>query len=187
MKRIWILLAVAALAIHSHAQSTNGPRTQLEAIECRTNTLVVKGFTEIGTIACASGSVLVAAKESSDAATHERVFGVSVVVRGREGRQDTSYIDYDELDSLIKAVGLMNTPPWSESALPQIEASYTSRDGLRVASVNTRNNAGMEAIVESNHACRSTSGISVQQLIMFRSLLEQAKGKLDSIRPKAQQ
>jgi hypothetical protein len=185
MKRIVFLLSLGILAFGALAQTTNAPRTQLEAIETRTNTLVVKGFTEIGTINCSAGSVLVAAKESSDAATRERAYGVSVVVRGREGRLDTSYVDYDELDSMIRAMGLMTSPPWSESALPQIEASYTSKDGLRVASVNTRSNAGMEAIVQSSHTCVASAPLSVQQLITFRTLIEQAKGKLDGIRPKA--
>jgi hypothetical protein len=185
MKRIFSLLAVGLLSLSVQAQSTNAPRTQLEAIESRTNTLIIKGYTEIGSIACGGGSVLVAAKESSDAATRERALGISVVVRG-QGRQDTSYVDYDELDSMIRALDLMNTPPWSESVLPQIEASYTSRDGLRVASANTRNNAGMEAIVQSSRLCVVTAPLSIQQFIAFRNLIEQAKGKLDGIRPKSQ-
>lgn len=187
MKRIFCLLTLGVLAFSTDAQTTNAPRTQLETLETRTNVLIVKGSVEIGTITCSAGGALVAAKESTDVSTGQRAVGVSVVVRGRDGKQDTSYVDYDELDSLIKALGLMNTPPWSDTALPQIEANYITKDGLRVASANTRNNAAMEAIVQSTHACQASAYLTISQLITFRSLIEQAKAKLDGIRPKSSQ
>ncbi len=187
MNRIFCLLTLGAMALGANGQTTNGPRTQLEALESRTHVMIVKGSAEIGVISCSAGGVLVAAKESTDASTGQRALGVSVVVRGREGKQDTSYVDYDELDSMIKALGQMNTPPWSDTAMPQIEANYITKDGLRVVSANARNNAAMEALVQSTHACQATASLTIPQLITFRSLIEQAKGKLDGIRPKSNQ
>lgn len=184
MKRIFCLLTLGILAFGANAQTTNAPRTQLETLESRTNVLIVKGSVEIGVINGSAGGVLVAAKESTDASTGQKALGVSVVVRGRDGKQDTSYVDYDELDSMIKALGQMNTPPWSDTEMPQIEANYITKDGLRIASANTRNNAGMEAIVQSTHACQASAYLTISQLITFRSLIDQAKARLDGIRPK---
>lgn len=184
MKHFFSLLAALGLALSTHAQITNLPRTQLEAIEMRTNRLIIKGFMEIGAIQCGASSVLVAAKESTDSITGEKALGVSVVVRGRDGKQDTSYIDYDELDALIRALGLMQSPPWSQSALPQIEVSYMTKDGFHVASANTGRNAGMEALVLSSRTRVVGASMSLQQLIAFQNLVDGAKGKLDAIRPK---
>ncbi|HMJ89054.1 MAG TPA: hypothetical protein VK530_04525 [Candidatus Acidoferrum sp.] len=187
MKHIFGFLAACLFALSAYAQTTNGPRTYLEALETRTNTMIIKGSTEIGVIHGSAGGVLVAAKESTDASTGQKVFGVSIVVRGREKTQDTSYVDYEELDSMIKALGLMNTPPWSDTSMPQVEVSYTTKDGLRIASANARNNAGMESLVQSTHACQATACLNVAQLITLRGFIEQAKGKLEGIRPKSAQ
>jgi hypothetical protein len=177
MKQILVLL-LAALA--AHAQSTNGPRTQLEGLECRTNTLVVKGTFEVGCITGSAGSVTIGAKESTDASTGQKAFGVAVVVRGRAG-QDTSYVDYEELDSLLKALAQMSATPWSQTALPQVEVSYITKDGLRFASANARGNTGIEAVVQSSRACTVSAYLSGAQIPALRSLIENAKAKLDGI------
>jgi hypothetical protein len=176
MKQLFILLIAAAAA---SAQSTNGPRTQLEALECRTNALIVKGTFEVGTIACGAGGVAVGAKESTDMATGQKAFGIAVVVRGRG--QDTSYVDYEELDSLSKALAQMSATPWSQTALPQVEVSYTTKDGLRFAAANARGNTGMEAVVQSSRACVVSAYLSGPQLTALRNLIDQAKAKLDGI------
>jgi hypothetical protein len=185
MKRILLLLALCGFTFGVFGQATNAPRTQLEALEIRTNTLIIKGFIEVGSVNCGSASVLVAAKEATDGATGEKALGASVVVRGRDGRQDTSYIDYDELEALVRALGLMQSPPWSQTAFPQVEVSYATRDGFRVASANTSRNGSMEGMVLSARNCVVGASLNLQQLIAFRSLIDNAKAKLDGIRPKS--
>lgn len=175
MKYFFVLLLGV---IAAHAQFTNGPRTNLEALECRTNALIVKGTIEVGSINGSAGNVIIGAKESTDASTGHKAFGVAVIVRGRTG-QDTSYVDYEELDSLLKALAQMNTTPWSQTALPQVEVSYITKDGLRFASANARGNTGIEAVVQSNRTSVVSAYLSGAQIPALRNLIENAKAKLD--------
>jgi len=187
MKQLLSFFALCTFAAVSHGQLllTNGyplpPRTQLEALESRTNTVIVKGTEEMGAISCAAGSVLVICKETTDACTGQRAHGVAVVVRGRGG-QDTSLLDYEELAPLLKAIDLLSAPQWSQTGLAQFDATYACKDGLKVGTFNNKAAGTVDGAIQSTHACQATASLSLAQLMSFRSLIDQAQAKLDSLR-----
>jgi hypothetical protein len=173
------MFAFGAVAM---AYETNTvPRTQLEMLEAHTNVVIVKGVAEIGVVEGTRGAVLVVAKESTDKATKQKALGVGLTLRGRERTQDVALIDYDELDSFVKGLDQLTSPQWSETSMPQFEASYTTRDGLRVTSSANRPATAVEAVVQSSHYVQATVVLTSSQLVQFRNLLDQARGKLDAI------
>jgi hypothetical protein len=177
---LWVLLSAMALQVQAH-ETNLPPRTKLQGIEEHTNTVVVKGFTDIGSVDGTFGCVVVVAKESVDRSTRQKALGVALAIRGRERTQDVSLVDYDELESLLSALDSLNSPPWSDISMQQFEAVYTSKDGLRVATVSNKATGGMEAIVQSTHVVQSTAVLTTAQLNTLRTLISQAKGKLDAI------
>ena len=152
------------------------PKTQLQAFEERVGTLIVKGTTELGNISGQGCTVLVACRESTDTSNGQKALGVAVVVRG-----DTSLVDYDELDSFLRALQQLCVTQWGATAMPQFDAVYTTKDGLRVGSFDNKATGTLDGAIQSAHT-KATSYLTIAQLSTFRSLIEQAKAKLDGVR-----
>jgi hypothetical protein len=185
MKRIcltlvftFFLCAVGA----ARAQETNSyPKSRLEIFEERTGAVLIRGTDEIGSVAGKVGGVTVKCRETRDAGTNQREFGVIVTVVQAEGLEDTTYVDYDELDALIRNLDYVSKVDWSVTSLSHFEASYTTRSGLKVATYSSNRTRTIEAVVLSNRHVRSRSFMTVGQLSQFRVLLEQAKAKIELI------
>src|SRR5579862_5288022 len=107
-----IMLAAAfateALAQEKAVVVPTEPKTQLEAMAARSGVVIVRGYTTIGSVhGQKATSVEVAAREFTDASSGKKIYGATVVTMDSGGdprREQVSYIDYDELDSLSKAL-----------------------------------------------------------------------------------
>lgn len=176
-----LLSFLTACVSLAQAHDTNAPRTRMQAIETRTNTVIVRGVAEIGVVEGTRGVVLVTIRESTDQATREKALGVALTLRGREKIEVVNVIDHDELDSLIRGLDQLASPQWGDTSLPQVEVIYATRDGLRVASFSSRDATSVEAVIQTTYPLQTTTVLNSAQLIGFRNLLEQARGRLDSI------
>jgi hypothetical protein len=193
MHRFNVILAVAAgwllLNAVAPAQETNGccvpaPRTRMEALEAKTGAVIVKGTMQMGAVPGKTGSVTVRCKEYTDLGTGLRDYGVAVEVKVSEQLEDTSFIDYDELDALLKGMEYISKVDFTVSSLTSFDASFTTKGGLRVAAHGSRRTGFIEASVQSQGSRFSRAGVSISmtELAQFRVLMEQAKVKLDAIR-----
>src|SRR5688572_30177151 len=106
MNRICLTLVLAVFfcaAGGARGQETNSyPKSRLEMFEERTSAVLIRGTDEMGAAAGKVGGVTVKCREVRDAGTNQREFGVIVTVVQAEGLEDTTYVDYDELDALIR-------------------------------------------------------------------------------------
>src|ERR1044072_3106906 len=102
----WVLVMMSAplLAQQPKAESA-GPRTKLEAFGRQSGTVIIRGFTHVGRIVSSYGGFIsVESREFTDATTGKKEYGIIVEVTegDRLAREERSYVDYDEIDGLLK-------------------------------------------------------------------------------------
>ena len=184
-----ILVAVAGgslLTGPAHAQETNAclpvPATKLEAFETNTDTVIVKATAPIGTVPAHGGAVSVRCREITDAGTGRRESGVIIDIAFGEQLEGTLLIDYDELDSLLDGLEYLGKLDWSITSLPDFSAVYTTKGGFRADARGSRRTGNIEFAVRSTRLIAPRLALSRDQLGQLRSLVEQGKAKLDSLR-----
>jgi hypothetical protein len=184
-----ILVAVAGgslLTGSAVAQETNAclpvPATKLEAFETNTDTVIIKATAPIGTVSVHGGAVSVRCREITDAGTGHRESGIIVDMAFGTQLEDTTLIDYDELDSLLDGLDYLGKLDWSVTSLPDFHAIYTTKGGFRADARGSRRTGNIEFAVRSTRVIAPRLSLSRDQLGQLRSLVEQAKTKLDSLR-----
>jgi hypothetical protein len=103
------LLLVSAIGASSQTPKptpSGEETTKLEKFQGRTGAVIIKGFTRMGLMTGTGGSVEVSSMEFTDAQTGRKEQGVLIEIKesGRLSRSGRSYIDYDEIDSLLKGI-----------------------------------------------------------------------------------
>jgi hypothetical protein len=184
---VWMVVAAGSFPDGVvYAQETNIcfllPATKLEAFETNTDTVIIKGTAPIGTVQARGGEVSVRCREITDAGTGHRESGI-VVDLGLSGIGETGMlIDYDELDSLLDGLEYIGKLEWSVTPLPDFQAVYTTKGGFRAAARGSRRTGNIEFDVRNTRIDSPRLSLSRDQLGQLRSLVEQAKAKLDSLR-----
>jgi hypothetical protein len=183
-----VILLTAALLLTGigSAQDTNYcpllPQTKLEGFETNTGSVVLKATATVGDIAASAGALSVRCREITDLATGRREFGV-VIAFGENSRGDElSLIDYDELDSLQNALEYLNKVSWSVTSLPSFDAVYTTKGGFRVVAYGSRRTGGIGFAARNTRLLMPPFQLSRDQLGQLKSLLDQARTKLDALR-----
>ena len=190
MRRFIAVLIVVAggplLTGPAHAQETNGcllmPATKLEAFETNTDTVIIKATAPIGTVPAHGGEVSVRCREITDAGTGRRESGIVVDITFGGPMEAGLLIDYDELDSLLDGMEYLGKLDWSVTSLPDFHAVYTTKGGFRAGARGSRRTGNIEFDVRNTRVNSPRLPLSRDQLGQLRSLVEQAKAKLDSLR-----
>ena len=145
MKRL-ILVLTLSLAAVAGAQTTsttiiatNAPRTYYEAFNITQDTLLIKGSSTIGNLASqVSYPVEIRAERLTNPQTTNSVYAVSL--RTKVDQQLLiDYIDYDELDALIRSVTYISQAGASITPMDNFEAVFRTRGGLSIAKVGRGN------------------------------------------------
>lgn len=180
----WCSITPAQEAPPAEAEA---PRTKLETLENRSETVVIKGFSFVGRMSGGKvgggGPLVVAVREARDAASGERESGLVIWI-GDERRPETqAFVDHDELEPLIEALKFLETTTKSVTRLDSYEASYRTRDDLDVSLLETRN--GQRLAVEVGRPTRTRILLAPEQLKELRGLIEKGRDKLDGTRDEA--
>jgi len=190
MRRFIAVLVVVAggplLSGLVRAQETNGclpvPATKLEAFETNTDTVIIKATAPIGTVPAHGGEVSVRCREITDAGTGHRESGIVMDIELGGAMEAGLLIDYDELDSLLDGMEYLGKLDWSVTSLPDFQAVYTTKGGFRAGARGSRRTGNIEFDVRNTRINSPRLPLSRDQLGQLRSLVEQAKTKLDSLR-----
>jgi hypothetical protein len=190
MKRlssIVIMLLVGLSAANVlRGQDTNPcpllPQTKLEGFETNTGSVILKATAPIGNVAASAGTLSVRCREITDLGRGQREFGLMIAFAENSRSDEMSLIDYDELDSLLNALDYLNKVDWSITTLPSFDAVYTTKGGFRVVAYGSRRTGGIEFAVRNTRLRGPPFLMSRDQLGQLRSLLDQARTKLDSLR-----
>ncbi len=175
-------IVISIVPIAGRAQETNSyPKSNLELFEATTGAVLIRGTDEAGAVSGRTGGITLKCRETRDVATNRREFGVAVTVTQAEGLEDTTVVDYDELDALIRALDYIGKVDWAVSSMGHFEAAYTTRSGFKLASYSSRRSGTVEAFAMSNRLIRCRVQLTLAQLAQVRIFLEQAKAKIDVI------
>ena len=157
-------------------------KTQLEAFGKQTGAVIIKGYSTLGAVS-GSGDISVDCIELTNASTGIKQLGIVIEVKesGRLERSESSFIDYDEIDSLIKGIDYISKVTSKATDLEDFEAIYKTKGDLAVV-LFSFNSGKTGAAVRTGYIGAVTAFISVEKLGELRALIMQAKQKLDSIR-----
>ena len=165
------------------AQDTNAPLTNIEAFEAQTGTVIVKGSVLVGTVSTQTGTVSVRAKESIEPDSGRKEYGIAVELKEGGRPEDTTMVDYDELDSFQNGIDYISKANHTMTTLPDYDVIYTTGGGLRLAVYTSHKRPGaIQVALQSDRASHERVLLSSDQLARFQNLIRQARSKLDSLR-----
>lgn len=157
------------------------PATKLEAFSARTGIVLVKGFTTLGTVN-GMGRVSIDVREFRDASNPKSAqYGVTFEVKesGRLERENTSYIDEDEIDSLIKGLDYISKIDRSVTTFGNFEAHYRTKGDLSLVVFSSRG-GDVSLAVSSGRIGRTQAFLKLADVEQIRSLLGEAKKTIAS-------
>ena len=157
------------------------PATKLEGFETNTDTVIIKATAPIGEVQARGGALAVRCREITDAGNGHRERGILIDIASAGPVEDSTLIDYDELDSLLDGLDYIAKLDWAVTPLPSFSAVYTTKGGFRAAAFGSRRTGSIEFSARSTRVNRPPLLLSRDQLGQLRSLVEQGKAKLDSL------
>jgi hypothetical protein len=187
-----LLLLLSACALSATAQQAAPPSplppapfeplTRLEALDTQIGTVLVKNYTHIGSVSGFGGIVMVTSYEFVDGQSGRKEYGIGIELRetGRSEREGRAYIDYDEIDALLRAIDYIIKIERS-ATMENFEAQYRTRGEFAVATF-IRPNGTLQAEVSIGLFRRAGVNISLGKLADFRKLIADSKTTLDKLR-----
>jgi hypothetical protein len=159
------------------------PRTRLEAIESRYERVITKGFSQYATLSVRGVTIRLDAVEMKDTADSTRALGLVVALTelGDRPRENRSFIDYEEIDRLIKAMETVSRVNETMTKLAGFEARYRTLGDLEV-NVFRQTRSGTAASLSSGICDRVTGLMTLDDLDKLRGYLIEAKARLDEIK-----
>ena len=179
MKKLIILLtAGAAWAVQ--AQTTNAPRTYFDAYKSTLEAPLVRGMSSIGKL---SGQVTypveIRVERLIVRPATNAIYAVAMRSRLAHDVLQVDYIDYDELDGLIRGLQLISQSDHSVAPMDDFEVVYRVRSGLSVAKISNGNNVIVAIKCGDDNATRNQ--IAPYVLDDLQRLLAAAKSKIETI------
>jgi hypothetical protein len=160
------------------------PATKLEAFSARTGIVIVKGYTSLGTVN-GMGRVSIDVREFRDASNPKSAqYGVAFEVKesGRLERENTSFIDEDEIDSLMRGLDYIGRIDRGVTTFGNFEAHYKTKGDLSFVVFSGR--AGeISFAVSSGRIGKTQAFLKLSDIEQIRSLLGEAKKAIASAKP----
>lgn len=154
------------------------PATFLERFSAQSGVVLIRGFSKIGSIR-GRGSVTVAAIEIRLASNPKiRATGLSFTVSESSAKEKTSFVDYDEIDSLLEGIEYISGADHNISHLANFIANFKTKGEFSVATYGT--GSGIHLAVSSGTCGRITAHFETTELTQLKSLIENGKAAIDS-------
>jgi hypothetical protein len=159
------------------------PRTKLEEIEGLYERVLIKGFIQVAAFNARGGDVRVDAVELKEAGSPTRALGLIVAVRepGEKPRDNRSFVDYEEIESLVKAIESIARVNETVTKLPGFEARYRTRGDLEL-NVFRQSRSGTAASLTSGICEKITVLFTLDELERFKGIILEAKARLAEIK-----
>jgi hypothetical protein len=176
---LFLLLYTASFAASSQDQPEalkSQPATKLESFSSRTGIVLIKGFSTVGVVN-GLGRISIDAREFRDASNPKQAqYGVAIEVKesGRLERESTSFIDEDEIESLIKGLEYISKIDRSVTALNSFEAQYRTKGDFAMTVFSGRGGE-ISLGVSSGRIGRASAFLKLSDAQQIRNLLLEAK------------
>jgi hypothetical protein len=159
------------------------PRTKLEAIELRYERVITKGFTQYASLIARGVEIRLDAVEMKDTADSTRALGFVIALKELSDKpvENRSFVDYEEIDRLIRAMESVARVNETMSKLASFEARYRTLGDLEI-NVFRQTRTGTAASLSSGICDRVTALLTLDDLDKLRGHLIEAKSRLDEIK-----
>ncbi len=159
------------------------PRTRLEAIESRYERVITKGFSQFATLTVRGIEIRLDAIEMKDTTDATRAIGLVIALRelDENPRENRAFIDYQEIDRLIKGMESVARVNETITKLAGFEARYRTMGDLEI-NVFRQTRSGTAASLSSGICDRVTVLLTLDDLEKLRGHIMEAKTRLDEIR-----
>jgi hypothetical protein len=159
------------------------PRTKLEAIDWRYEHVLLKGFSQMAMLNARGADIRVDAVELKDSETATRAIGLVIALKesGENPRENRSFVDYEEIDRLLKAFDTISKVNESVTKLAGFEARYRTLGDLEI-NVFRQSRSGTAASVTSGTCDRVTGLLTLDELDRLKAHIVEAKTRLDEIK-----
>lgn len=161
------------------------PRTKLEAIESGYEKVLIKGFTQIANLNLRGADIRIDAVEIKEArAGGERALGIVIVLRGpgESPSESRAFVDYEEIDPLLRAMGAVIGVNESVTKLVGFEARYRTVGDLEMSVFRQSRISGTAASLSSGICDRVTALLTIDEMDRLRAHIGEAKARLDEIK-----
>ncbi len=160
------------------------PRTKLEAIEGGYERVLIKGFSQIATVRARGADIRIDAVELKDNTSSAKAMGVVIAMRetGERANENRSFVDYEEIDPLVRALDFSAKVSETVTKLAGFEARYRTLGDLEVIVFRQGRASGTAASVSSGICDRVTGLLTLDELELLRAHIIEAKVRLDEIR-----
>lgn len=161
------------------------PATRIERFAAQRGIVLVKGYTEIGDVFGEEGSsVKVTAVRYADAGSDSTQHGVALHVSGVAERTVLAYLDEDELDSVITALGTLGKLRGDATSMSDFDASYHTRGQIELGNQNVNGGRvirirGVEIVPPAGQLLWGTAYFRLARLPELQQLLTNAKQALE--------
>lgn len=175
--------AIAQTPATAAAAQDTKPKTELEAFQARHGSVIVKGYSEISpATAGTGGSIELKVMEFRNASNNTKVKGLVAEIDPAERYASTAraFIEYGEIDSLIKGIGYISKIDKSVTTLKSFEARYSTKDDFEVTVFN-RTSGEISVAISVGRIGAKTVYVTVEQLAALVAQLQQAKTMLDAL------
>jgi hypothetical protein len=190
MRAFLVAIVTVVIGIPSFGQSPRpeaaAPKTKIEAFEAHVGSVIIRGFSSIGDVSGQFGtSVSVESREYTNASNGKKEYGVLITVSegGRVERENSSHIDYDEIESLLRGIDYVVKIKDDVTRMQGFQADYRTKDELVVSTYSSQ--SGIQAAVRSGTIGGVRAFLTLLDLQKFRELLEIAKANIESVRAAA--
>ena len=165
------------------------PLTRLEEFDARMQTVIVRGSTHVMTLTARNGSARVDAIELRDDSNGASASGVVVELKDttrqeatRPADESRSYIDFEEIERVIKAWDRVARTDDTITKLNNFESRYRTKGDLEIAVFRQTPGGSIAATVSGGLCDRVRIYLSLDELVKLRHMILQAKERLDEIK-----
>jgi hypothetical protein len=182
--RVLCVLLSAGLPVLGQTAKPTQTKTKIETFEAKTGAVIIRGFTTTGgVVGQLGGQVTVEAVEMSDAAAGSKMSGVKInVAKGDSiGTENASFVDADEIDSLLKGIDYITKLDASVTKMKSFQADYRTKGDLDIATYSN-SNGGIGAAIISGEIGPVQVFLPHDGLVQLRALLVEAQGQIAAAR-----
>jgi hypothetical protein len=159
------------------------PNTKIEAFSSKTGIVIIKGYSTIGSIS-GRGNVSIDVREFRDASSPNKgEYGIAIEVQesGRLTRESRSFIDFDEIDSLIRGIDYLSKVTNSVTQLKSFEVAYRTKGDFAIT-VYSDSTGGISLAIDSGRIGKTTAFLKVTDLETLKTHILEAKRLIESTR-----
>lgn len=183
MRKIFFTLAAVLFTCAVHAQETNVLKTDIENFEARTNTVIVKGFGQVGSVSAGGGTISIRSKESADFNNGGKVYGIALELAVQNSPRQLAILDEAELEPLLNGLDYLSKITSDASALPAFEAEFKTRSGLRFIAWSSRRQSSIQYFIQFDGWPRVS--LNTDEMVQLKNLVGQALNVINDLkRPK---